>query len=420
MTRTRVVVVGAGFAGFQAARTLSRTLRGTADVVVLNPTDYFLYVPLLPQVAAGILEPRRVTVSLPAALPHVRLALGEADRVDLDRRRVHYTDPEGIPGELSYDRLVLAVGSVNKLLPIPGVAEHAHGFRSLPEALYLRDHVVRQMELSVGAVADWSPGAPSWSWGRATPGVEVAAQGVLFTNALARRLDAPHRVPAGSMDIADRVLPQLDRRLSTASDRVLRRRGVEVRTWAFRQGGHRGQSPPGRRRVRRHPDGRLVRGRATRPARRRGRTARRGRPARRRPHADGPRPPRGLRLRRRRGRAGPDSPGGAHPDDGAGRDAPGPARRAQRGGLARPRGATPVPMRRLRGGAVCTRRFPLRIRLREALWETPQSARELADRADLPADRLSYHLGRLERAGLVEIAEYRPLPIWLLRTVLRA
>ncbi|MCX4681148.1 winged helix-turn-helix domain-containing protein [Streptomyces sp. NBC_01433] len=52
---------------------------------------------------------------------------------------------------------------------------------------------------------------------------------------------------------------------------------------------------------------------------------------------------------------------------------------------------------------------PLRIRLLEALWEVPQSARELAERADLPADRLYYHLGQLERAGLIEIAEYRPL-----------
>ncbi|MER6921209.1 FAD-dependent oxidoreductase, partial [Streptomyces spiralis] len=148
MTRPRIVIVGAGFAGYRAARTLSRMSRSKADVTLLNPTDYFLYVPLLPQVAAGILEPRRVAVSLSGTLPGVRLVLGEADAVDMDARTVHYTDPEGVGGTLDYDRLVLAVGSVNKLLPIPGVAEHAHGFRGLPEALYLRDHVTRQVELA--------------------------------------------------------------------------------------------------------------------------------------------------------------------------------------------------------------------------------------------------------------------------------
>lgn len=66
VNRSRVVVVGAGFAGFQAARALSRTARDEAEIILLNPTDYFLYLPLLPQVAAGILEPRRVSVSLPA------------------------------------------------------------------------------------------------------------------------------------------------------------------------------------------------------------------------------------------------------------------------------------------------------------------------------------------------------------------
>lgn len=129
MSRPRIVIVGAGFAGYQAARTLSRLVRHRADVTLLNPTDYFLYLPLLPQVAAGILEPRRVTVSLSDTLPHVRLVLGEADAIDLDGRTVRYTDPEGGSGTPAHDRLVLAVGSVNKLLPIPGVAEHAHGFR---------------------------------------------------------------------------------------------------------------------------------------------------------------------------------------------------------------------------------------------------------------------------------------------------
>ncbi|MFD3438892.1 NAD(P)/FAD-dependent oxidoreductase [Streptomyces sp. NPDC058685] len=235
MNRSRVVVVGAGFAGFQAARTLSRTLRGEVDIVLLNPTDYFLYLPLLPQVAAGILEPRRVTVSLPDMLPGVRLVLGEADRVDLDARTVHYTDPEDGRGELRYDRLVLAVGSVNKLLPVPGVAEHAHGFRGLPEALYLRDHITRQIELAgPGPFTDEDVARRTFVVvGAGYTGTEVAAQGQLFTDALARRQTGQGvggRPRWMLLDIADRVLPELDRTLSRTADRVLRERGVHVRT----------------------------------------------------------------------------------------------------------------------------------------------------------------------------------------------
>ncbi|QIP88173.1 NAD(P)/FAD-dependent oxidoreductase [Streptomyces sp. Tu 2975] len=235
MSRSRVVVVGAGFAGFQAARTLSRTLRDDAEVVLLNPTDYFLYLPLLPQVSAGILEPRRVTVSLPGSLPRVRLVLGRATGVDLDGRHVHYEDTEGGTGRLDYDRLVLAVGSVNKLLPVPGVAEHAHGFRGLPEALYLRDHVTRQMELaaSAGTVEERAARRTFVVVGAGYTGTEVAAQGALFTRALADRLRTGHPEPPPRwilVDIAERVLPELDRRLSDTADRVLRERGVEVRT----------------------------------------------------------------------------------------------------------------------------------------------------------------------------------------------
>lgn len=178
MTRSRVVVVGAGFAGFQAARALSRAARDKAEITVLNPTDYFLYLPLLPQVAAGILEPRRVTVSIPDSLPQVRLVLGDAAGVDLAERRVHYTDPEGGSGALEYDRLVLAVGSVNKLLPVPGVADHAHGFRGLPEALYLRDHITRQIEMAATAATSQERASRRTFVvvGAGYTGTEVAAQ----------------------------------------------------------------------------------------------------------------------------------------------------------------------------------------------------------------------------------------------------
>jgi NADH dehydrogenase len=232
--RPRIVIVGAGFAGYHAARTLCRLAGDRAEIVVVNSTDYFLYLPLLPEVAAGLLEPRRVAVSLPKTIPHVRLVLGVVDRIDLDGRRVHYVDAEEGPGSCTYDRLILAAGSVNKLLPVPGVVDHAHGFRGLPEALYLRDHVIRQFELA-DASDDPAERAARLTFvvvGAGYTGTEVAAHGALATRALHRShprlvMSEPRWV---LIDVADMVLPGLDPRLSRTADRILRKRGVEIRT----------------------------------------------------------------------------------------------------------------------------------------------------------------------------------------------
>jgi NADH dehydrogenase len=235
MTSKRVVIVGGGFAGFETARSLlkARTPGDDVEIVLVNPTDYFLYLPLLPEVAAAVIDPRRVTVSLPAALPGVRLALGTVHGIDLDGCAVTYTDPEGNDHELGYDRLVLAAGSVNKLLPVPGIAEHAHGFRGVPEALYLRDHVIRQIELAA-ATDDQAERDARCTFvvvGAGYTGTEVAAQGPLFTTAIARRHPElrDQKIRWLLLDIAKKVLPELDARLSRSADKVLRARGVEVR-----------------------------------------------------------------------------------------------------------------------------------------------------------------------------------------------
>ncbi|MEU8270021.1 NAD(P)/FAD-dependent oxidoreductase [Sphaerisporangium sp. NPDC049002] len=232
--RQRVVIVGGGFAGFTAARRLSRLARGAIEIVLINPADYFLYLPLLPEVAAGILDPRKVAVPLAGSCPGVRNLLASVDKVDIEGRRVECTDAEGRPRELGYDRLVIAVGSVNKLLPVPGVSEHAHGFRSIAEALYLRDHLIRQIELADTATDAKERNARCTFVvvGAGYTGTEVAAQGQLLT------VDAKRHRPGLReqelrwilVDKAPHILPELDERLSRTAHRTLADRGMEIRT----------------------------------------------------------------------------------------------------------------------------------------------------------------------------------------------
>src|SRR3984885_556183 len=230
----RVVIVGAGFAGFNAARELSRLVGATTEIVVINSTDYFLYLPLLPRVAGGLVEPAHVRVSLLRRLGKTRFVLGTVKHVDARQKTVSWEGPEGAAGQVGYDRLILTAGSVNRLLPIPGIAAYAHGFRSVSEATYLHDHIIRQLELAAVAT-DAAERAARCTFvvvGAGYTGTEVTAQGQLLTTRLARHLPGltGQEIRWLLLDLSPRVLDGLDPRLSKTAERVLRRRGVEVRT----------------------------------------------------------------------------------------------------------------------------------------------------------------------------------------------
>jgi len=231
--RPRVVIAGAGFAGFHAARRLGRLARGKLDVVLVNPTNYFLYLPLLPEVAAGILDPRTVAVPLTSSRG-VRPVLGAVTDIDTGDRQLTVSDPEGNRRTLGYDQLVVALGSVNKLLPIPGVADYAHGFRSLAEALYLRDHLLRQIALAdlTDDQAERDARCTFMVVGAGYTGTEVAASGQLFTEIAARRRAglAGQRLRWLLIDLAPRIMPELGPRLSASATKVLSARGVDIRT----------------------------------------------------------------------------------------------------------------------------------------------------------------------------------------------
>ena len=151
-------------------------------------------------------------------MPKVRFVLGTVTHVDARQKVVTWSSPEGGSGQAGYDRLILTAGSVNKLLPVPGVAEYAHGFRSIAEAIYLRDHITRQLELAAAA-ADEAERQARCTFvvvGAGYTGTEVAAQGQLLTTRLAKRMPglAGEQIRWMLLDTAPRLLPELDEHLS--------------------------------------------------------------------------------------------------------------------------------------------------------------------------------------------------------------
>ena len=235
---TSVVIVGSGFTGFECARRLARILRkqGIAasgiDITIISPTDYMLYTPLLPDVAGGLVDPRFVTIPLAGSLPGVRAERGRVDGVDFDGHTITFVDPEGRSHTRSWDRLVLTPGSVTRLLDIPGLATHARGLKSPAEALYLRDHVLEQLEL---ACLDDDPVLAQARRtvvvvGASYSGTELTVQLRALADAAAQQSGfAPESVKFVLMDLAEAVMPEVGPKLGEAAKKVLHDRGIDLR-----------------------------------------------------------------------------------------------------------------------------------------------------------------------------------------------
>src|SRR3954462_4581268 len=142
-----VVIAGGGFGGFYAARTLERVLPPQSTrVTLVSDVNFMLYTPLLAGAAGGTPEPRHVVVPLREALDRTDLRIGAVVDADPDRNIVRVQSLAGHVEELAYDQLVVATGSVSRTLPVPGLAEHGLGFKSLPDAIMLRNRLIRTLE----------------------------------------------------------------------------------------------------------------------------------------------------------------------------------------------------------------------------------------------------------------------------------
>ncbi|HZO59505.1 MAG TPA: NAD(P)/FAD-dependent oxidoreductase [Solirubrobacterales bacterium] len=225
---------GGGFGGFYAARTLERLLpRQSARITLVNDVNFLLYTPFLPEAAAGTLEPRHVVTPLRDVLSHSRLRIGAVTARDPARQVITMVDQEGHEHECRYDRLVVAHGSVSRVLPIPGLEEHAIGFKSLSDAIWLRNHVIQCLEM---ADATDSPRERDELLtfvvvGGGYAGLEALAEVQDFA------ADAIEQYPSARLhgmqwmlvEAMDRVLPEIDLSLAEYAVRELRSRGIDIR-----------------------------------------------------------------------------------------------------------------------------------------------------------------------------------------------
>lgn len=220
--RNGTLIVGGGYAGSILARQVG-------EATIVSPENFMLFRPLLAEAASATLEPRHVVVPLRMMCPRSELVVGSATGLDERARTVTVASHAGT-FEVHYDRLVLALGSIARTLPVPGLAEHALGFNDLADAIALRNHVLAELE-----AADVGPGTPHLSFvfvGAGYAGVEALAElHDLVRDALRfypRLRAAPQRWVL--VEASDRILHELSPRLAAYVSKLLARRGIDVRT----------------------------------------------------------------------------------------------------------------------------------------------------------------------------------------------
>jgi len=229
-----VVIAGGGFGGAMAARELERILpRQSTRLVLVNEANFMLYTPFLPEAAAGTLEPRHVVTPLREILDRTYLRLGAISAHDPVARTVELRTREGEVERLPYDQLLIALGSVSRTLPIPGLDEHAIGFKSLADAIWLRNHVVETLE-AANATEDPHRRDELLTYvfvGGGYAGLEALAE---LQDFAADAIESYPRARLHGMrwvlvEASDRVLPEIDAELATYALRELRGRGIDIR-----------------------------------------------------------------------------------------------------------------------------------------------------------------------------------------------
>ena len=230
----RIVIAGGGFGGFAAARALEgRLTPQSASVTLVNDANFMLYTPLLPGAAGATLDPRHVIVPLRSALRRTELLVGRVERCDPDAHALAVKRVDGELVTVRYDRLLVALGSVSRTLPVPGLSEHAIGFKSLADATALRNRVLTCLDVaeSLERPQDRAPYLSFVFVGAGYAGVEGLAE---LQDLAAQAIELYPRCRLQGMrwvlvEARERIMQEVPPALSAFASAELRSRGIEVR-----------------------------------------------------------------------------------------------------------------------------------------------------------------------------------------------
>ena len=228
------MVVGAGHVGLYTALRLSKKLSSArAEVVVVDPQPHMTYQPFLPEAAAGNLSPRHSVVPLRRELKRCRIVSGEVTKIEHARKTVTIQPIEGPPTEMTYDHIVVAPGSVSRTLPIPGLREQGIGFKTIGEAIYLRNHILDRLDVAA-TTPDTEVRKASLTFvfvGAGYAGIEALAEMEdVVRDALKYypELDQDE-VRFVLVEATNRILPEVGPDMGAYAARQLDKRGIDLR-----------------------------------------------------------------------------------------------------------------------------------------------------------------------------------------------
>lgn len=230
----RILVVGAGHVGLYVALRLSKKLRSTeAEVTVVDPQPHMTYQPFLPEAAAGNISPRHAVVPLRRELRRCRVLSGEVVRISHADKVATVAPIIGPPVEVAYDHIVVAPGSVSRTLPIPGLREHAVGFKTIGEAIWLRNHVLDRLDVAATTVdKDTRTRALTFVFvGGGYAGIEALAE---MEDMARDALRYYSELSVSEMrwvlvEATQRILPEVGRDMGAYTVEQLRHRGMDIR-----------------------------------------------------------------------------------------------------------------------------------------------------------------------------------------------